>query len=246
MNSIGKPHGSGPVRIGFAVALGAALLLGGCKTAIFDDVTSSMPIDHRQRHPIVLKEGARTVDLFIGSNRGGLTASQRADVTAFATEWKSEATGGVIIDVPRGTRNARAANDALREVRAIFAAVGVPRGGVRVRHYKPQNPTELATIRINYSKIVAEAGPCGLWPHDLGPTYDSRGMENFEHWNFGCSAQRNLAAMVANPADLVQPRGESPAYTGRRTVAIDKYRKGESTVTQDQNADKGKISDVGK
>jgi len=52
--------------------------------------------------------------------------------------------------------------------------------------------------------------------------------------------------MVENPADLVQPRGEIPAYTPRRTVVLDKYRKGESTPTTFNNDDKGKLSDIGK
>ena len=51
--------------------------------------------------------------------------------------------------------------------------------------------------------------------------------------------------MVDNPADLVQPRGETPSYTGRRTTVLDKYRKGESPATVYPDADKGKISDVG-
>ena len=38
-------------------------------------------------------------------------------------------------------------------------------------------------------------------------------IENRPYWNFGCATQRNLAAMVDNPADLVQPRGEAPAYS---------------------------------
>ena len=58
-------------------------------------------------------------------------------------------------------------------------------------------------------------------------------------------AQRNLAAQVANPADLVQPRAETPVLAARRTTVIDKYRKGEATATQYPDANKGKISDVG-
>ena len=51
--------------------------------------------------------------------------------------------------------------------------------------------------------------------------------------------------MVDNPADLVQPRGETPPYNGRRTTVLDKYHRGESTATTYTNTDKGKISDVG-
>jgi pilus assembly protein CpaD len=71
-------------------------------------------------------------------------------------------------------------------------------------------------------------------------------VENRPYYNLGCATQRNLASMVDNPADLVQPRGEQPAYTGRRTVVLEKYRKGEPTATIDPNASIGKISDVGK
>ncbi len=65
-------------------------------------------------------------------------------------------------------------------------------------------------------------------------------------WNHGCATQRNLAAMVDNPADLVQPRGETPAYTMRRTTVMEKYRAGSPPATQYPDADAGKISDLGK
>jgi len=48
-----------------------------------------------------------------------------------------------------------------------------------------------------------------------------------------------------NPADLTQPRGETPAYSARRSVVLDHYRKGEPTGTTYPNANAGKISDVG-
>jgi pilus assembly protein CpaD len=55
-----------------------------------------------------------------------------------------------------------------------------------------------------------------------------------------------MAAMVDNPADLVQPRPETPAYTARRTEGFDKYRKGSTTTTEYPEADKAKLSDTGK
>ena len=66
-----------------------------------------------------------------------------------------------------------------------------------------------------------------------------------EHWNHGCASQRNLAAQVANPADLVQPRAETPQLASRRTTVTEKYRKGETTATQYPDNNKGKISDLG-
>ncbi len=56
--------------------------------------------------------------------------------------------------------------------------------------------------------MAAQAGPCGLWPDDLGPSNDMKHFDNQPYYNLGCATQRNLAAMVENPADLVQPRGK--------------------------------------
>jgi len=227
-----------------ALMTASALTLAGCYTAP-QEVTGSVASDVRQRHPIVIKEGPRTVDLFIGERRGTLNGSQRAEVLSFAAEWRREATGGILIDVPAGSSNAAAAANAAREVRAILLAAGVPSDAMQLRETRAQSPAKLVTLRLHYPRMMADVGPCGLWPHDLGPTYEREHFENRQYWNFGCAQQRNLAAMVENPADLVQPRSEVPPYNGRRTTVLDKYHRGESTATQNPDADKGKISTVG-
>ena len=228
---------------GLIAALGC-IMLGGCFTTV--PVASGLANDYRLRHPIAIKEGVRTVEMFIGSKRGGLTPDQRADVTAFASTWRRQATGGILIEPPAGTRNEIAAAHAVHEVRAILSALRVPPNAVEVRPYVPADPSKIPTLRLNYPTMTAEAGPCGLWPRDLGPTADREHNENTPYWNLGCATQRNLAAMADNKADLVQPRGEVPPYTARRTTVLDKYRRGESPATVYPDSDKSKISDVGK
>lgn len=234
-------HGKAVLRLIAAGSLAA--LLGACNQTTV--AQAPYPVDYRERHPITLKEGERTVELFLGRNRGGLSPDQRADVLSFAQTWRREATSGIVVDVPRGGPTDHAAADSMREVHSIFAASGVPRNAVYVRTYRP-SPAALASIKINYSKLTAEAGPCGRWPADLGPSIDSKDHENRPHWNLGCATQRNLASMIDNPADLVQPRGETPAYAARRSIAIDKYRKGEHPSATYSGYDTGKISDLGK
>jgi pilus assembly protein CpaD len=174
-----------------------------------------------------------------------LTANQRAEVLSFAQAWRREGTGGVLIDVPAGTPNERSAAAALQEVRSILAGAGVPPEAVATRPHTPADPRKLATMRLHYPKVTADAGPCGLWPYDLGPTYDREHYENRQYYNLGCATQRNMAAAVANPADLVQPRAEIPSYTGRRTTVLDKHHRGEASGTVYPDATKGRISDVG-
>ncbi len=226
---------------------GCALIISGCKTSYTETTASvSIPNDVRLRHPITVKEADHTIEIFVGARRGSLTPVQRADVLSFAQSWKREATGGIIIDLPLGTTNEIAAQQVSREIASILTASGIPPIAIKLRSYLPINRVAVGVVKLNYPKMTAEAGPCGLWPADLGPGYESSHMDNKPYWNFGCAHQRNLAAMVENPADLVQPRGESPAYTARRTLVLDKYHKGTPTGTTFANPDQGKISDVGK
>jgi pilus assembly protein CpaD len=226
---------------------GLSVVLGACNYTTGEVVTSSVPDDYRQRHPIAITEANRSMVIFVGQARGGLTVSQRGDVMGLARTWVSEGTGAIVADVPVDTANAKAAAAAFREVRTVLAAGGVPSRAITMHHYHPDDLRTLPTIRLSYPRIAAVAGPCGLWPEDLGPSInDPRYGENKEYYNFGCANQRNLAAMIDNPADLVQPRSESPAYTARRSEAFEKYRKGETSTTLYPEAEKAKLSDTGK
>jgi pilus assembly protein CpaD len=222
-----------------------AALMAGCQTTAKPEITGSVPNDYRHRHPIAVREKAQTLTVFIGDARGGLNPAQRAEVGAIASAWRREATGGIVIESPVGAANERVAAGATREIRSLLASAGVPHHSIEIRPYRTHDPVRLGTIRVNYPKMAAETGPCGLWPEDIGPTYDPVYWSNRPHWNHGCATQRNLAAQVDNPADLVQPRAESPAMAARRSTVMEKYRKGESTATTNPEGNKGKISDVG-
>jgi pilus assembly protein CpaD len=229
------------------VLVGLAVMLGACQHTEPELVAESYPADYRLRHPIAIQEADRSIVVFVGQARGGLTASQRGDVLGLAQIWLREGTGAIKVDVPVDTPNARAAAETFREIQTTLAAAGVPPRGIVMRNYRPEDPRHLPAIRLNYPKISAVAGPCGLWPEDIGPSIKNRTyFQNKQYYNFGCAYQRNMAAMVDNPSDLVQPRAETPAYTPRRTAAFEKYRKGTTSTTLYPENDKAKLSDTGK
>ena len=229
-----------------ALAFGFAALVCGCNTDQKITGAPEVPYDYRLRHPISITEKDHTLQLFIGANRGSLTPVQRAEVLAFGQTWKDHATGGVIVDLPVGSRNEHSSAEVVREIGSILAATGVPPGSIAVRNYNV-SARVLATVRISYPVIAAQAGPCGLWPKDIGPSLNRDYFENQPNWNFGCATQRNLAAMVDNPADLVQPRAETPVYEQRRTTVMGKYVQGAPTSTTSGNFTPpvGKITDLG-
>jgi len=229
-----------------AAAAACALAVCGCNTDQQATGAPDVPTDYRLRHPITLQESNRTLELFIGTNRGELNPTQRAQVLSFGLGWKRQATGGIVVDRPVGSSNERATAEAMHEIVSILAASGLPPQSIAVQTYQATGPN-LATVRISYPRISAQAGPCGLWPKDIGPSFNRDYFDNQPPWNYGCATQRNLAAEVADPSDLVQPRGETAAYAMRRTAVLERYREGQSPATPDAGtAQAAKISDVGK
>jgi len=226
--------------------VGVALALSAC-VHTDQEMVASVPNDYRLRHPIAVEEANQSIVVFVGRGRGGLTADQRIDVMGVAQSWMQAGTGVINVDVPVDTPNARAAADSAREIQATLGVAGVPPHAVAVHPYRPEDPKHFAAIRISYPRMRAEAGPCGLWPEDIGPSiHNPSYFDNKQYYNFGCAYQRNMAAMVANPSDLVQPRPETPAYTERRREGFEKYRTGQTSATTYPEAERAKLSDVGK
>jgi len=237
---------SATLSVRAALAFACALFVCGCNTDGQVAGVPDVPTDYRMRHPITMKESDHTLEVFIGSNRGELNPTQRAQILAFGLKWRREATGGIVIARPVGSVNERAAADAMHEITSILTSSGMPPNSIGVRTYAANGPA-LATVRLSYPKIAAQAGPCGIWPEDIGPSANRDYFENQPMWNNGCASQRNLAAMVDDPADLVEPRAETPAYPMRRTTVIEKYRQGLDTSTQPAaSAAAAKITDIGK
>lgn len=233
-------------------AIWLTLALAACQHTEPDYyATGSVSADYRVNHPIRLVDGQRSIQVLVGSGRAGLTATQRAEVASLGSDWRHEGTGYVIVEAPAGAVNSVAAKQTVREIRSLLHFAGVPPQAMIMRNYQPPYGEDLGAIRVSYSKILAVAGPCGQWPDNAGPgivgneRYPLLESENVPYWDFGCTAQRNLAASLANPEDLVQPRPETPAYAARRQTVVDKYRQGQDSSTVYTNNTGAKVSNVG-
>jgi pilus assembly protein CpaD len=74
------------------------------------------------------------------------------------------------------------------------------------------------SVRVVVSRRRAEVPFCPNWSLPSQPNYDNRNMSNF-----GCGVNSNIAAMVANPEDLVHGRdsgGTEDPRTAARAVIL--------------------------
>ncbi len=213
-----------------AVALGGCDHMFGDRQEQFD--AGPVIIDPSQRHPIIVSQQPHKMTLRVARGAAGLSPSQRASVIDFLTKF-NVADGGnsrLVISVPSGSSNEIAAMNAVADMRPIMVDRGFTESSVSIEPYHADNDPQ-PPLRIAYLRYAAEGPECGKWPSNIAET-----SRNLNYEDFGCAQQRNLAAMVANPADLLSPRTMTPGSADRRDVTWGKYVKGE-TATTERSAD---------
>jgi len=239
------------VRTGRGIAPGlvvlTALLLAGCQSPTSSTATIAAN-DHRLRHPIIVGEGTKTLDLPIGSGTRKLSPQLSAVITGFAQDARARGGGAVEIVAPSGSRNEAAVHAVLPEIRKAVTRGGVASGRIVTRSYRVNDATVAAPIRLAYTGIQAKAGPCGRWPDGInfaasGTRHDPE-LNNSQYHEFGCSTQSNLAAMVDNPTDLLTPRAAASGDRIRRATVFEKYRAGEQTAGEYKEGDGAQVSDA--
>ncbi|KAB2732162.1 CpaD family pilus assembly protein [Brucella intermedia] len=195
------------------VALSLALL-AGCANRQHVTV-GALPDDYRTNHPITIAEREQVTDIPIAQADRKLSPMQRGIVQGAIANYRRSGSGMLYVLVPSGASNQAAAYRLSTEVAATLRNSGIKANNIAIENYPVESPDAAAPIRISYYAITAGTTPCGRWPDDLAST-----PENKHYANFGCASQNNLAAQVANPADLLGPRTMTPIDSDRATARL--------------------------
>lgn len=210
-------------RIPFAsgLLLVSAALLSGCGNQM---ATGSIPLDYRERHPIVMTDAQTALDIPVGVNDMRLTIGMRDTVKGFAQNFRNTPAGYVQVQVPQGSANSAAATQLAGDIRRTLQNSGIRSQQIIMMKYRAGGPQDAAPIRLSFISTKAVTAPCGAWPEDLSDNTAA----NRNWYNFGCASQNNLAAQIDNPMDLVAPRAQTPIDAAQRSNVISTYR-GDST-----------------
>ncbi|MGH6870614.1 MAG: CpaD family pilus assembly protein [Rhizomicrobium sp.] len=218
----------------FRFASLAAVLLAGSCAAPMNDGTGLMA-DGSANHPIVVEPSAHTMQVSFAGPDAGLNAQDDSHLGAFVADYMQHGNGAISVSVPQGP----GAADTITWFGEHLAEMGVPRSHILVGQH------DGGGVELNYISYAAHSDDCGDWSVNAGDTSSNMVMPNF-----GCSTQHNIAAQVADPRDLIEPRGMGPVDANRRQTVTGKYEKGEITQADKNKTDKvneqsGAESDVG-
>ncbi len=216
-----------------------ALPVAGCKHG--DDkaqVAGWALVDPAQRHPILVSQQPETLTLRVARGSSGLTPQQKADVLAFAQGARATDAGNarLVISAPSGSANEMAAMQAVQEIGGLLGDSGFADSSINVEAFTADSEGAQPPVKVSFLRYVAEGPECGAWPTNLA--YQPN---NLPYPNLGCATQKNFAAMVSNPADLVVPRAQTARPAERRLVTWEKYLKGEVTGAEKSEDEKVKV-----
>ena len=193
-----------------------ALTLAGCAGNDFAADNVYEPLSPSERYPIEYAKGPVTMN--VASTAGTLQMSQVNAISGFARQSTSGGLTPITIRRPAGGgKSARVA----QEVAGLLVQNGVSRDMIRMSTY-PAGAS--APVQVSYVKAYAQTRPCGDWSQDATTSGSNMAMPNH-----GCAVQANIAAMIANPENLVAPAPSSLATGTSAVQAINGMSTGSTT-----------------
>jgi pilus assembly protein CpaD len=224
-----KPSSTGIVSL--AILASTMLFLPGC--AYFKGgnhvIVGSVPDDYRTKHPISISEQEQHLDVPVGTSDKSLSLAQRSVIQGFIAQYSSNGSGPIQIALPSGSSNSAAAARVRSDVVVAIRKAGVTESQLVTVGYDATAETG-NPIRISYRAISASTDQCGKWPEDIAET-----TENKNYHDFGCSYQNNLAAQLANPADLLGPRNSGEIDATKRLRVIKDYQTNVTPISREVN-----------
>jgi len=206
----------------------AALALAGCASGA--DHTPMVFADGAANHPIAVAPEYRALQVQY-EGEAGMLPGDEARLIDFASDYLEDGTGSISVTAPAGS------DRAVKDISQRLVTMGVPPARILPSLNQGPNPS---LIELGYVAYTAHTDACGKWTKDADDTGDNLPMPDF-----GCAVQHNIAAMVADPRDLVAPRPMGPSDATRRGTIVKQYETGQVTAAQKNQEQQGTVSGVG-
>ncbi len=207
------------------VCTAAALLAAGCTTPNMQFLPAD-PTYVSERHPVSVENSVATLVLSGAAGAERLAPAEIARLDGFVAGYISGGHGRLMVTVPgAGAGQKRALARGKRIVDRVLAR-GARRSEVMLGVEAAESSAGGAIV-VSYEKFVVRVPECGDWSKE-----SSHDITNTIYSDFGCATQRSLALMIANPADLIAPRGGGLRDPVRSSLVVQLYRAGEVTLAE--------------
>ncbi|HRX38032.1 MAG TPA: CpaD family pilus assembly protein [Parvularculaceae bacterium] len=211
-----------------------AALAAGCAGA-WNGRDQAMTV--AEEHPISVDSQTVTLTIDLDRSTKELTSVDKARLRAFADSYLTNGHGPLTVTAPSGTSDDFDGQETASDVRKYLNEIGVPWSDITGSSYRAADDRGTKLI-VSYTHYVATPSACGVWAG-----VKARDYANMHTPNFGCATQNNIAAMLADPHDLIAPADETPPDSTARIRGVQAYREGAVTVSETDNNIKSQIAE---
>ena len=184
-----------------------------------------LPEPTHRLNPVKVAESVERLELYARPN--GLELSQRDEyaVAAFLQAYASEGSGPLYINRPVAAMETAGVGQTNALLDRLMSHSGINPATAQSGTYytRPGDPTPVV---ISYRTLKAIPQNCA-YQGDLSSTH-----RNAVRPEFGCFASANLAAMISDPRQLLEPYPTQAPNAQRRQVVYDRYIQGTSTASE--------------
>jgi pilus assembly protein CpaD len=215
------------------------LALGACATAPHRDKAAADPPPITPSERYAIQVDPSPMELKLGVHDDGISPNQAAALRDFLGRWMQADGAPITIKAPEHGPARAAVYRTATAARDFMIGQGVDPAAVRIVGYEAGDD-RAAPVVVGFVRYQAHGPQCGRSWDNVADVYQNR-----EYAEFGCAVTANMAAQIADPADLLHPRAEAPPDAQRRQNVLDKYRQGSTTSTAKDAQANGAVSSTG-
>jgi pilus assembly protein CpaD len=173
--------------------------------------------NYAEQHPV--KVEVRTALLILEPGAGGhVKAGDVPAVNEFSSDFGKRAAGGIQIQVGAASPTDPLAAGFAADVTQVLLSRGIPANAIQLTYATDPEAAKYGRAVMQFPIYVALADECGTWKDR--PEFTPLNENTF---NFGCATQRNMAAMVVNPRDLIDAEASTGRVAGRSNYIVGQY-----------------------
>ena len=208
---------NGPL-VNMLLVTGAAVVLTACTTP----TASTGPTIFNNK--IQVAESIERLELYTRPNGLELSARDQVAVSQFLQSYGRNGNGPLYVNVPSNSSSGLGTQQAQAVIRQSLAGIGLGGAAVQTGQYQVAYGSP-APVVVSYRTLKTVPQDCRQ-QGDLTNTYANQPYDNF-----GCFHAANLAAMIGDPRQLIEPYDMTIPDSQRRQTVYDKYIQGENPAS---------------
>ena len=173
---------------------------------------------------IQVAESIERLELYTRPNGLELSARDQVAVNQFLQSYRQSGNGPIYLNIPSNAASGLGVQQAQALIRQNLSVLGLSSAAMQSGQYQVAHGSP-APVVVSYRTLKTVPVDC----RQLGDTTDT--FTNQPYDSFGCFHSANLAAMIGDPRQLLEPYDMTAPDSQRRQVVYDKYINGENTAS---------------